>query len=77
MGLGIIRIVLYNNTDKHMASRIITGTIGIILGVVLTGVGTIKEPWVLVYAVPVILVALFILFNKREDKIEEIKYPKK
>ncbi len=61
----------------NMASRIVTGTIGIILGAVLTGVGTIKEPWVFVYAVPVILLAIFILFNKKEDEIEEIKYPKK
>jgi hypothetical protein len=60
----------------NMVSRIATGTIGMILGVVLVAVGIIETPWVLVYAVPVILLALFILFNKKEDEIEEIKYPK-
>ncbi|HBE90549.1 MAG: hypothetical protein A3E37_03775 [Candidatus Andersenbacteria bacterium RIFCSPHIGHO2_12_FULL_46_9] len=60
----------------NTVSRIVTGVIGIIIGVVLTGVGIIKTPGVFIYAVPVILLALFILFNKKEDEIEEIKYRK-
>jgi len=51
----------------NTVSRIVTGVIGIIIGVVLTGVGIIKTPGVFIYAVPVILLALFILFNKKED----------
>ena len=50
-------------------SRTITGAALIILGIILISVA-IKEPWVLIYGIPIILIGLFILFNKKEDKIE-------
>lgn len=43
-----------------------------ILGSYLMIIG-FSEPWVLIYGVPIFIIGIFILFNKKEDNIEEIK----
>ncbi len=60
----------------NVLSRTITGIALIILGIILIFV-SIKEPWVLIYGIPIILIGFFILFNKKEDEIEQIKRRKK
>jgi len=59
-----------------MISRTITGFFLIFLGLVLTFFGFIFSFVFWVYSVPVLIIGLFILFNK-EDKIEEIREVKK
>lgn len=56
-------------------SNIITGIVGTVFGLFLTGIAFVEtEAWfVLFYSVPIITVSLFILLNSKEDKIEEIK----
>jgi len=54
-------------------SRIITGTILIILGIILMFFSFKESGWILIYGIPVTLIGLFILFNKKEDKIESRK----
>lgn len=51
-------------------SRTITGILLIILGIILTYVSVSESLWVLIYGIPITLIGLFILFNKKEDKIE-------
>lgn len=53
----------------NVLSRTITGIVLIILGIILISV-SVKESWVLIYGIPIILIGFFILFNKKEDKIE-------
>ena len=54
----------------NVLSRTITGTALIILGIILIYVSVKGSLWVLIYGIPVLLIGFFILFNKREDKIE-------
>ncbi len=56
----------------NIISRTITGIALIILGIILISV-SINESWVLIYGIPIILIGFFILFNKKEDKIESRK----
>ncbi|GAF87122.1 unnamed protein product [marine sediment metagenome] len=50
-------------------SRTITGIIMIIGGLILIIVGFFV--WVaLIYGIPILIIGFFILFNKKEDKIE-------
>lgn len=58
-------------------SRTITGGAMIIVGLILICVAFFKVIWVLIYGVPILIIGLFIFFNKKEDKIEEIKYKNK
>jgi hypothetical protein len=52
-------------------SRTITGIVMIIIGVILIGFGIVFiVP--LVYGIPILIIGLFILLNKKEDEIEEI-----
>ncbi len=51
-------------------SRTITGIALIILGIILIIVSIKESLWVLIYGIPVLLIGFFILFNKKEDKIE-------
>ncbi len=51
-------------------SRTITGIALIILGIILIYVSVKESLWVLIYGIPITLIGLFILFNKKEDKIE-------
>jgi hypothetical protein len=54
-------------------SRVVTGTILIVLGVVLAGVSPFVHFGTLFYSVPVLIVGVFILLNKKEDIIEQRK----
>jgi|TARA_B100002003_G_scaffold133604_1_gene123696 membrane-bound ClpP family serine protease len=53
-------------------SRTITGILTIILGSVLTIIGFYQYS-VLIYGIPIFIIGIFILFNKKEDNIEKIK----
>jgi len=63
----------HNNLLMNTVSRTITGIIAIALGIFLTIVG-IFTPFVLIYGIPILIIGFFILFNKKEDKIEGIKH---
>lgn len=67
---------LYYNEGMNTVSRTVTGVIGMIIGASLAVLGIIENPWLLIYAILFIVVGFFILFNKKEDEVEEIKYPK-
>jgi len=59
-------------------SRTITGIAMIVLGVFLISIPFIwsfeEAGWVSwIYGIPLFVIGLFILFNKDEDKIEEVK----
>jgi len=54
-------------------SRIVTGIIAILLGLFLIIFYLSEDFFVLVYGVPLIIIGIFILLNKKEDHIEEIK----
>ena len=64
----------------NLISRTITGIILIIAGLILImlpfflGLGVFVT-WI--YGIPVFVVGIFILFNKREDEIEQIKRRRK
>jgi len=58
-------------------SRFITGIIGILLGCYLLFVAMTKNWWVAFYGTPILLIGVLILFNKKEDQIEQIKNNKK
>ena len=61
----------------NVLSRTITGGIMILVGLILICVAFFKVVWVLIYGVPIFIIGFFILLNKKEDKIEEIKYEKR
>ncbi len=64
----------------NFVSRTITGGAMIIFGVFLIGLAFFIEDafWVtLIYGIPILIIGLFIWFNKKEDEIEGIKYSKK
>jgi membrane-bound ClpP family serine protease len=53
-------------------SRTITGMILIVVGIVLLVAGFYEwTTWI--YGIPILIIGLFILFNKNEDKIERRK----
>jgi len=56
----------------NTTSRIITGTIAIILGAILTLIGFFTFV-TLIYGIPILIIGIYIFFNKKEDNIEEIK----
>lgn len=53
-------------------SRTITGSIIVTLGLVLIGIGFFAYV-ALFYGIPIFIIGLFILFNKKEDDIEMIR----
>ena len=53
-------------------SRTLTGTLAIILGLILTITGFYFYI-TLIYGIPILIIGIFILFNKKEDHIEKIK----
>lgn len=55
------------------ASRLIIGTIILIIGIFLIVLAAIVAWWILFYGIPLSLIGLWILFNKNEDKIEKRK----
>jgi len=54
-------------------SRTITGIIAILLGLFLIILSIFKDPWILIYGIPIFIIGFFIFFNKKEDDIEKIK----
>ncbi|NQU79325.1 hypothetical protein HQ545_06180 [Candidatus Woesearchaeota archaeon] len=54
-------------------SRTITGIIAIALGSLLTIIGLFGVIVALIYGIPILIIGLFILFNKKEDEIEKIR----
>lgn len=56
----------------NTSSRIITGTVAMILGLYLVVI-SFSEPWILIYGIPIFIIGVFILLNKKEDIIEKIK----
>ena len=61
----------------NLVSRTITGIVMIALGLFLMVLSFFVEAdalWAtLVYGIPIFLIGFYILFNKKEDKIEKIK----
>ena len=60
-------------------SQYITGIVMIFLGMVLSALVIFYRHlvWLLIYAIPLIIIGIVILLNKKEDKIEEIKSRRK
>lgn len=54
-------------------SRTITGTLTIILGLYLIVISFLEAYFILIYGIPILIIGIFILFNKKEDHIETIK----
>ena len=54
-------------------SRRAAGVALIALGVVLLFAGILFTSWLLLYALPLLIVGIIVYFNKREDMIEQIK----
>ena len=57
----------------NFTSRVITGIV-----MILISFGLFVPPFfgfwfTLIYGIPILIIGIFILFNKEEDKIEEIK----
>ena len=57
-------------------SRNITGTLAIILGLILIII-SFSALGILMYGIPIFVIGIFILFNKKEDEIEKIKNKEK
>ncbi len=57
----------------NLVSRTITGIVLIVIGLGLIVAGPFAHFITLIYGIPVLIIGLFILFNKHEDKIEERK----
>lgn len=57
----------------NKVSRTITGVLTIALGLFLTAIALLRDMWLLFYGIPIIIIGLFIFFNKKEDEIEKIK----
>ncbi len=53
--------------------QLITGGIIIIFGLIIVFLAILKTIFTLIYAVPIIIIGIVILLNKKEDIIEKIK----
>jgi membrane protein DedA with SNARE-associated domain len=64
-----------------METRIAWGLIFAIIGVILTFIPGFFENknllFIWVYSLPIFVIGIIILFNKKEDKIEQINYNQK
>ena len=56
----------------NTVSRTITGAVATLFGLFLTFIGFTKDPWILLYGIPIIIIGVYIFFNTKEDDIEEI-----
>ena len=56
-----------------MKNRFIWGGIVFVIGLILLLVSFFVV-WVLMYAIPLLILGLIIMLNKNEDKIEKINY---
>jgi hypothetical protein len=54
-------------------SRLIAGLFSLAAGITLVIFSLFSMWWIIFYGVPLILIGLFVLFNKNEDKIEKRK----
>ena len=61
----------------NLISRTITGVVIVVLGLFLIVLSFFSSYWILTYGIPVFIIGVFILFNKKEDKIEQIRSRKK
>ena len=57
----------------NTTSRTITGILGALLGIFIIGVAIRVSLVFLIYGGPILIISLFVYFNKKEDDIEEIK----
>ncbi len=58
----------------NLVSRTLSGGIMALIGVVLVAVSPFVGFVSLIYGIPLFIIGLFILFNTKEDKIEQIKF---
>jgi CDP-diglyceride synthetase len=58
---------------NNSISRTITGSVMIIVGLVLIFVSPFVKFISLIYGLPILVIGLIIFFNKKEDLIEKIK----
>lgn len=58
----------------NTVSRTISGSVMIVIGLFLIGISYRAKFIPLIYGIPLLILGFFILFNKKEDKIEQIKY---
>ncbi|MFH1607600.1 MAG: hypothetical protein ABIA78_00525 [archaeon] len=56
----------------NVTSRTITGIVMIVVGLALTILGLFVIV-TLIYGIPLLILGFYILFNKKEDRIEQIK----
>ena len=54
-------------------SRTITGILATLLGLFLIVLAVFKDLWMLIYGIPILIIGIFVFFNKKEDDIEKIK----
>jgi len=57
----------------NILSRTITGVIFVVAGLVLAVIAPWAKFITLIYGIPLLILGFFILLNKKEDKIEQIK----
>lgn len=60
-------------------SQLITGIVMVVGGVFLIILAFFTKPFFvpLIYGIPILIIGLFILLNKKEDRIEKIKKSKR
>lgn len=69
----VVNKILYYRTVMNTLSRRITGSLAMLVGLVLVIFSIVKTvPVFLVYGIPVLIIGIYIFFNKKEDEIEEI-----
>lgn len=57
----------------NTTSRTITGLVLFLLGIFLIFLSILEDLLVLIYAIPTLIIGIYIFFNKKEDEIEKIK----
>jgi membrane-bound ClpP family serine protease len=57
----------------NILSRTLSGGILVVVGLILIIISPFVMFVTLIYGIPLLLIGLFILFNKKEDEIEKIK----
>jgi hypothetical protein len=58
-------------------SRTLTGGLMVSLGIFLLGLSLVLGIlYPLIYAIPILIIGIFVLFNKKEDEIEQIRKTK-
>ncbi|MBT3395291.1 hypothetical protein HOA59_03005 [archaeon] len=55
-------------------SRLLTGIGLLVLGIIFFVLALFDSFWLFFYAIPFIIIGVWIFFNDGEDKIEKIKY---